>query len=92
MQALFKKKGVYPVLETLSTFTGPVLEKTFLREFQRLGKYSAYDRCRAVLLEQDLIAFTSEGENKLIALTSKGLEILQLMQQIDAILGNKKEQ
>ena len=89
MQALFRKKGVIAILETLDVFKAPVLEKTFLAEFQRRWNYSAYERSRDIVAEYGLVEFTLEDNEKVMSLAAKGREFLRLWREMQTLLGSE---
>ncbi len=86
MEVLFRRKGPFEVLETLTKFTAPVLEKTFLREFSRASYYNAYDRAKGVLLEFKLVVYALDGGEKTICLTLKGRRFLELKRAMEDLL------
>lgn len=87
MRSLFRKKGATEILKTLKRFNEPVLEKTFLKEFQRTSYYNAYDRGRGVLLEFELIDYSlDDSRDKLITLTPKGKKFVGLLERIEHLL------
>jgi len=84
---LFRKRGAVDVLLTLRKFSEPVLERTFLREFQGRTYYQNYDRGRGVLMELNLIAYgAAPGKNKTIVLTPRGRQVADLLAQIEHVL------
>ncbi len=89
---LLRKRGTVDILLTLRKFAEPVLERTFLREFQGRTYYQNYDRGRGVLMELKLIEYAPDKDkNKTIVLTPKGRQVADLLLAIEQLLAAGQE-
>ena len=92
---LFRKKGVLKTLNLLDkSKTGRMYNKSFLKEFDKIGYYNEFFRVKQALINYKLITFEfgkrfGKRYAPIIVLTPKGKEIIQLIRKIEMILKNE---
>jgi len=84
---MFRKRGFFTTLSKLSLT--PILRTQFFYEIKKGGYLNEFFRVKDDLVAYGLIAFslTPAGEY-LIALTPRGLELRERIEQVDLILSN----
>jgi hypothetical protein len=86
---LLKKRGFSETIKILGTFeNGSAPQNKFFKKFQKFNSYyNAFLRVKPYMTQYNLVDFRCENDGtKIIYLTTKGLEVLNKLNEIERIM------